>query len=97
MRIEKNINYGIIVIVFDCVFIYFCDSFSYVFSCEMVLFSLGENVCVCVFFKRNVNVLMQVSILNFRYGDFVRLSVLRYRGGGQEEFSCSTVSTFEKS
>ena len=54
-------------------------------------------VCVCVFFKRNVNVLMQVSIFNFRYGDFVRLSVLRYRGGGQEEFSCSTVSTFERS
>ena len=54
-------------------------------------------VCVCVFFKRNVNILMQVSIFNFRYGDFVRLSVLRYRGGGQEEFSCSTVSTFERS
>lgn len=29
--------------------------------------------------------------MNTRYGDFVRLSVLRYRGGGQEEFSCSTV------
>ena len=55
-------------------------------------------MCVCVcFFKRNVNILMQVSIFNFRYGDFVRLSVLRYRGGGQEEFSCSTVSTFERS
>ena len=55
-------------------------------------------MCVCVFFfKRNVNILMQVSIFNFRYGDFVRLSVLRYRGGGKEEFSCSTVSTFERS
>ena len=57
----------------------------------------GECMCVCFFLKRNVNILMQVSIFNFRYGDFVRLSVLRYRGGGQEEFSCSTVSTFERS
>ena len=57
----------------------------------------NECMCVCVFFKRIVNILMQVSIFNFRYGDFVRLSVLRYRGGGQEEFSCSTVSTLERS
>lgn len=29
--------------------------------------------------------------MNTRYGDFVRLSVLRSRGGGLEEFSCKTV------
>lgn len=30
---------------------------------------------------------------SFRYADFVRLSVLRSRGGGREEFTCNTVST----